>query len=131
MLGTTPPQGACSSACVARASPRTLPSLETTATPVSSQLDSMPSTSKGLWLSAATAAAGVLAAVLLLAWLHARTCRAILEVTLQQTRWALLLMRMAAWAMLSGVADAAAALCSRGTQGFAACSVAKTLCEDR
>ena len=44
--GTTPPQASCSSACEAMASPRIVPSLRTTATPVSSQLVSMPSTVK-------------------------------------------------------------------------------------
>lgn len=46
-LGTTPPQGAWMSACVASASPSTRPQPLTTATPVSSQLLSMPRTSGG------------------------------------------------------------------------------------
>lgn len=41
-LGTTPPQAAWMSACPARASPSTRPLVLTTATPVSSQLLSMP-----------------------------------------------------------------------------------------
>jgi hypothetical protein len=96
MLGTTPPQGACSSACVARASPRTWPSLVSTATPVSSQLDSMPSTTKGLSPVAAVAAVGVLQTCLQL-----RTRRQRVEETCKHMRWALLPIHSAAaaWAM--------------------------------
>ena len=45
--GTTPPHSSCRAACEASASPRMAPSLRTTATPVSSQLVSMPSTVNG------------------------------------------------------------------------------------
>lgn len=66
-LGTTPPQAAWMSACVARLSPSTRPLVLTTATPVSSQLLSMPSTRPEGWRGggggtpeAAAAAAAVL-----------------------------------------------------------------------
>eukprot|EP00966_Prymnesium_polylepis_P207649 4809839-Prymnesium_polylepis.2 len=45
--GTTPPHSSCSAACEPSASPRIVPSLRTMATPVSSQLVSIPSTVNG------------------------------------------------------------------------------------